>query len=298
MRKTQLRAALSLCLLALTACLAPTASPPAEAAAASGNKTLERHVGERSYRLFVPAGGASQPRPLIVALHGGWGTGLNMQEISGLDTPAGAAGFLVAYPDGLLRSWNAGSCCKPAMEEGVDDLAFVRAVVEDVAKDFPLARTRVFGVGFSNGAMMVNRVACEAPELFAAIAPVAGGLMTAPCKSGRPVSALMIQGFDDPRIPYTGGVFEGNFRPALRDVALDLGARNGCGSGEQPLPANAVATCTTLSACPRDVEVIWCGLAGVGHQWPGGRSLLPQLLGNNTDQYNAAQEIVRFFQRH
>jgi polyhydroxybutyrate depolymerase len=46
------------------------------------------------------------------------------------------------------------------------------------------------------------------------------------------------------------------------------------------------------------VEVSWCGLAGVGHQWPGGRTLLPGLLGQNTTQFNASEVIVRFFQRH
>lgn len=295
------RSALLAALLLLTACLdrGPALIPAAQAADASVEKTLSFKGSPRSYRLFVPAGvDRSKPLPLILALHGGWGTARNQEEITGLNAPAAAAGFVVAYPEGLLRAWNAGSCCAQPMKNNIDDVGFLKAVVDDIAKTLPINRQRIYGTGLSNGAMMVHRAACEAPDLFAAIAPVAGGLMLPSCKASTPVSALLIQGRADARIPWDGGVFEGNARPSMRSVAGILGARNGCDSKETISRQQGITTCYTLPGCKAGSEVSWCGLEGVGHQWPGGRELLPRLLGKNTLAFNASQEAVDFFKRH
>lgn len=296
MSRLPLSGLLLLAALLASACFDRGALP--SAGAAEGGQTVEREIGGRSYLLSLPPGDSSQPRALIVALHGGWGTGKNMQDISGLDGPAGRAGFLVAYPDGIKRAWNAGTCCAQPMKRNIDDVGFIRAVVDDIAKTHNIDRKRVYGTGFSNGAMMLHRVACEAPGLFAAIAPVSGGPMFETCKSPKPVSALLIQGRADPRIPWDGGEFEGNYRPSIKSIVGQLGGRGQCASGERELRKDGVADCRSLGACAGGVEVSWCGLTGVGHQWAGGRTLLPGLLGQNTAQFNASEEIVRFFQRH
>lgn len=283
--------------LLISACMRNGALPSAEAAEAVG-RTVERELGGRSYRLFIPAGDSSKPRPLIVALHGGWGTGKNMQDLTGLDVPAGAAGFLVAYPDGLSRAWNAGSCCATPMKNKVDDVGFIKAVVDDVAKREGIDRKRVYGTGFSNGAMMLYRVACEAPGLFAAIAPASGGPMFEGCQSPQPISAYLIQGRADPRIPFDGGEFEGNYRPGVLKIIGQLGQRNGCGTEQKTTYTDGGTTCATVQGCPKGIEVSWCGLGGVGHQWAGGRTLLPGLLGQNTTRFNASRQVVLFFQRH
>lgn len=284
-------------LLGLVACLGGGAAPSAQAAQVDA-AVKEYTLGQRRYRLFIPAGDRSKPRPLIVALHGGWGTGKNMQDISGLDAQAGPAGFLVAYPDGVGRAWNAGSCCAKPMKDKVDDVAFLKAVVDDIAQRDGIDRRRVYGTGFSNGAMMLYRVACEAPDLFKAIAPVSGGPMFEGCQSPRPISAYLIQGRADPRIPWDGGEFEGNYRPGLPSIVGQLGQRAGCGQDEKPTWKDGDTACATVQGCPQGIEVSWCGLGGVGHQWAGGRTLLPGLLGPNTQRFNASRQIVRFFQRH
>ncbi len=253
----------------------------------------------RSYRLYLPANyRANAAAPLLLALHGGFGTGKNMEEISALDRVADARGIIVAYPDGIGRAWNAGTCCARPMKQGIDDVAFMRAVVADVARQVNVDRSRVYGAGFSNGAMMMHRVACEAPQTFAAIAAVSGGIMLKDCTPGRGMPTLLIQGRADPRIPWDGGEFDGSYRPSIKDIVGSLGARNGCSTGERVTESNDVVSCRTLTGCRNGHDVQWCGLAGIGHQWPGGRTLLPMLLGKNTDRYDASVKIVDFLLQH
>lgn len=254
---------------------------------------------KRSYRLYVPSSyQAGKPAPLIVALHGGFGTGKAMQELTGFDRIADSRGLIVAYPDGISRAWNAGSCCAKPMENGVNDVAFMKNLIEDVKKKVAVNTGRVYGTGFSNGAMLVHRVACEAPGTFTAIAAVSGGIMVPDCKPARGTPALLIQGRDDPRIPWNGGEFEGNYRPSIKDIVANLRTRNGCSAEETVVEKNEVATCTALKGCKAGQDVQWCGLAGVGHQWPGAKALLPKLLGPNTDRYNASTRIIDFFLKH
>ncbi len=254
---------------------------------------------KRSYLLYVPKSyQAGKPMPLLVALHGGYGTGKNMEEVSGFDRVADARGVIVAYPDGVSKAWNAGSCCAKPMELGVNDIAFMANLVADIKTKVAVDSKRVYGAGFSNGAMMVHRVACEQPEIFTAIASVAGGIMTPACKPARGTPTLLIQGRDDPRIPWDGGSVEESFRPSVKAVVGLLAARNGCSTDGTVSLQSGAATCTTLKGCANGNDVQWCGLSGVGHQWPGGKTLLPRLLGKNTSDYNAATQIVDFFLRH
>ncbi|HSW14890.1 MAG TPA: PHB depolymerase family esterase [Solimonas sp.] len=290
---------LGFAVLGLLAACMDTSGRLSAAEAGDGTQTYDiDHQGvERSYRLYVPAGAGAQPRPLIVALHGGFGTGKNMEELTGLDMVGGGAGYVIAYPDGIGRSWNAGSCCGPSLKKGIDDVGFLRAMVADIGRRTPIDSKRVYGAGFSNGAMMVHRVACEAPELFAAIATSAGGIMVQNCNAKRPVAALLIQGRADPRVPFDGGLFEGNYRPPVREIFSRIANRNQCAAKEDT-EQRGVASCTTRRGCSGNADVTLCGLEGVGHQWAGGKELLPRLLGKGTRDYNASQELVKFFSKH
>ena len=122
---------------------------------------------QRTYRLFVPAG-ITGPAPLLVALHGGLGSGVQFEANSGFDGLATANGFIVAYPDGVTRfpdgsggarTWNAGKCCGPAVTRKVNDVAFLRAMVTDIGSTQPIDGGRVYAVGHSNGGMMALRLA-------------------------------------------------------------------------------------------------------------------------------------------
>lgn len=275
----------------LLACQAPTAAR----AATSGAQEHRLQSGgtERSYLVYKPASVRAHA-PLVVALHGGWGSGETMAEQSGFNALADRYGFIVAYPDGIGRSWNAGSCCAGAQKQNVDDVGFIRDVIAAVKKRDPVDGQRVYGTGFSNGAMMVHRVACEAPDLFAAIAPVSGGIMVSSCKTSQAMPTLLIQGRKDPRIPWDGGEFEGSFRPSIKTIVADLSRRNGCSEGESVVREAPGLRCLQRAGCGK-APVQWCEVTDVGHQWPGGKTYLPRLLGANTQQFSASEGIWRFF---
>jgi len=250
---------------------------------------------QRSYRLFIPTALKSgQSAPLVIAMHGGLGTGDIFANQTGFDAVAEQQGFIVAYPDGLGRVWNAGRCCGNSQSE---DVAYIRALVADLKARLPVDARRVYGMGFSNGAMLAHRVACEAPEVFAAIAPVSGGLMLDQCDARTPVSALLIQGRLDERIPWDGGGFEGTYRPSVAEVVTGLAARNACSAEVKLLVDGPVVQCWSRSACASGAKLEWCGLPGVGHQWAGGETYFPRVLGPNTAAFNTSRKIGEFFQQ-
>ena len=170
-----------------------------------GRGTLPAGGRERSYRLWRPVSVETGKRaPLVVVLHGGFGSAGQAEQSYGWDELADRHGFLVAYPDGVGRSWNAGWCCGAARTQEVDDVAFVRELVAEVSATDGVDPRRVFAAGVSNGGMLAYRVACESPGLLAAIGVVAG-TMVCDCLQPGPVSLLHIHGLEDRSVPFWGG---------------------------------------------------------------------------------------------
>ncbi|NGY05271.1 extracellular catalytic domain type 1 short-chain-length polyhydroxyalkanoate depolymerase [Solimonas terrae] len=268
------------------------------ACAATTETDISFGGNERHYVVHTPDGIGNRPAPLVVALHGGAGTGAIMESQTGLDSVADQNGFIVVYPDGIGRAWNAGSCCATPMKDNVDDVGFVRAVIADVKHHYAVDTSRVYGTGFSNGAMLLHRIACDAPDTFVAIAPVSGGPMVSNCNERQPIPTLLIQGRADPRIPWDGGVFQGSYRPSIKDIVSRFGKRNECSTQEQQTYDADGVQCLTLGGCRSGDEVSWCGLAGAGHQWPGGKTYLKFLLGANNERFNASQKIWSFFSKY
>lgn len=281
----------------LAACAIGTSTPAAakplcESKGEMRNGELRHGGRDRQYRIHIPeAASEESPVPVIVALHGGWGTGDAMADQSGLTDAAARQGMAVVYPNGIWRSWNAGSCCGRAQSGGVDDVGFIRALVEKLSEEDCIDGARVFGTGFSNGAMMTHRIACEAPDVYRAIAPVAGGPMFEDCASEQGVPALLMVGREDERIPWDGGEFNETYRPSIAEQVRGLASRNRCEEDDEKSLAHG---CKGLSGCGQG-EVRWCVFDRIGHQWPGGSTILPRMLGANRSDIDATRMIVDFF---
>jgi polyhydroxybutyrate depolymerase len=258
----------------------------------TAEKTLQVDGRQRTYLLHVPPGlPADRPAPLVLVFHGGGGqaagTETTMTHFSEL---ADKEGFLVAYPQGVGNNWNDGrdNPSSTAATENVDDLAFVLALLDAIGKDHPVDGKRVYATGISNGGIFSHYLAANHPEKIAAIAPVAGGLADPFHKQfhpKEPVSVLILEGTDDPLVPYDGGRLRagdrGKVRPTDETVKLWVEA-DGCAAGpmEEDLPdRDANDGCTvkrvTYAGGKGGAEVVLYRIKGGGHTWPGGPQYLP-----------------------
>ena len=246
--------------------------------------------------------GLSDGAPLVVMLHGGFGTGAQAERSYHWDSEADAGHFLVAYPDGLMRAWNAGSCCGEPQRTNADDVGFITTMVGAIGQQIPIDRARVYATGMSNGAMMALRLGCQT-DTFAAIAPVAGTLLT-DCSGARPTSVLQIHGTADDRVPYNGGPgkafsADGTARvdgPSVEAVNATWRGIDGCG---QPNSTTAGDVTTKTAGCADGHTVELISVTGAGHQWPGSEpSPLAQRIGNMpapSTALNATDTIWQFF---
>lgn len=240
---------------------------PVPGPTAGGETGAEHMVGGRSYLLTVPAG-VTQDVPLVVMLHGGFGSGSQAEKSYGWDELAASQGFIVAYPNGLGRAWNAGGgCCGAPGRDGTDDVAFIKSVVADVEAHHSIDPARIYATGMSNGAMLAYRLACDT-DLFAAVAPVAGTIV-GDCPAPRQTSVLEIHGLADQNVRMDGepgaGVAAVDGMP-VADVNALWRTTDSCGA---PQVTTSGPVTTSAAACPdgRTVELIT--IEGAGHQWPG-----------------------------
>jgi polyhydroxybutyrate depolymerase len=282
----------------------------------AGSCSLQQHVInvgglERTYQFHAPRPLPEGPLPLVVALHPFTAQGRSMAYMTGFNALADREGFLVAYPDGLSRSWNYDANAADPR----DDVAFIGHMLDDISTRYEIDGTRVFAAGASNGAMMTYRLTCAMPERFAAVGVVMGATiplaLVDDCMSGPPVPVAMIHGTKDRILPYAGGdVFAG---PGMVLGLLGVEesfhlwrARNGCtGDIEQTViapPGEAEATSVeqwTATGCTNDADVVLYRVVGGGHAWPGGRWIAPRILiGRTTSRLDASEVLWEFFTSH
>ncbi len=215
--------------------------------------------GERTALVHRPAG-IRPGAPLVIVMHGSGGTGAVARSRFGWDPVADREGFVVAYPDGLERSWNSGTCCRQAAARGVDDVGYLHGLVARLAAEDGIDPRRVIAVGFSNGAMMAYAWACARPGDLAGIGPVAGQVLVR-CDDPGPVPVVAVHGLGDTVVqvadPPPG-------KPtAAESIAL---FRSGC--AEPPAVERAAPATITTWTCPGERAVTLDLIDGLGHTWP------------------------------
>jgi polyhydroxybutyrate depolymerase len=251
--------------------------------AADGTVTVSGAV--RTYRLYVPASlPRNKPAPLLIALHGGLGSGPQFEQQTGFDGLAEANRFIVVYPTGTpIRPgsgeyvWNAGACCSVAAqnEENVNDVGFIAALITKLEARFDIDPHRVFVTGHSNGAMLGERLACQLSDQIAAIAVQSGTLVTGQCTPSEPVAVLEIHGTADQNVPINGGVGpkslnKENYPPPADGLQI-LAARDGCPRTptNQGDKANSAVNFEIWHPCRAGTVVVWAKVTGANHAWMG-----------------------------
>lgn len=262
----------------------------------------------RSYELHVPAG-VDRPSGLVVNLHAAGASGVDQAALTHYNAVADAHGFIVVYPDGIDQSWADGRGASVPDRQGVDDVGFISTLVDQLVAEYHVDRGRVFATGLSAGGFMANRLACDRPDLFAAIAPVAGTLgVNVGCNPSRPVSVLATYGTADPIVPFDGGTMTGRggtsdilSAPAMVDRWRQV---NGCPDAPQQveLPTTGDGTGTqrmTYAPCAQGTAVEFMRVDGGGHTWPGAPEILPvDAVGPATHGFDASEESWQFFDGH
>jgi polyhydroxybutyrate depolymerase len=255
-----------------------------------GTERITLQVGGRSreYVLFVPGGLGPGPYPLVVDFHGLTDSGDGHDSLSRMRAKGAEEGFVVAQPDGALlgNSWD--------VLADSSDVQFVRALVADTASRVPIDPDRTFATGFSAGGGLVNRLACESSDLFAAVGSVAGSYLSpGRCSPTRAVPFAAFHGDDDLVVPYNGGLAIFPSVPAWAQAWAD---RNGC----DPTPSRSVVTDDVVvdewQGCGGEATVVFYTVRGGGHDWPGPGSSGGIL--QTTESISATDLLWEFFVAH
>ena len=215
----------------------------------------------RSFLVDAPTSYNGTTRvPVVFDFHGLSGTGMQQMGLSRWNTLANTEGFIVVYPQGVGNSWNAGGCCGDSMSMMVDDVAFVRAIITNLSTDACIDSKRVYASGCSNGGGMSFRVACEAADVVAGVAPVdfdcVVGQRCNTCRPSRPVTIVQFRSPNDTLVSYTGS---GAFAGAQANF-MTMGQINMCTGTAMDLPSNMA--CDTFPMCGGGAETILCTSSG------------------------------------
>ena len=280
----------------------------------------------RTAIVHLPLFPSAEPveRPVVVNFHTLCENGQAEADLTHMSTLADREGFIVVYPNGALKgsvegwlpsvgvglSWNGGTCCPAASADKVDDVQFTRDLLRVLSDGVIAALSdgklgvdgrRLYAVGASNGAFMVNRIACEAPELFAAYAPAAGvigngeaiawGYDSYNCPlPARPPPVLHFHGTLDPLVPWMGNELLG-FQSVPSYIALRkaLAGIENDDNGTVSF-ANGSAVCTAYGSPSNNFT--FCK-HDAGHCWPGSNAQGPC-----TMDVDATEQIWAFFTRY
>jgi len=303
------------------------------AAPARADYTPGEHIDEslvhdtvtRYYDVHVPPSYTGVAAvPLVVDIHGFSSNKTDQRSLSGFSALSDAAGFIVAYPQGLHGdpaddeapyppavplqqvegpSWNAGDyCCGQALVEGTDDVGFLRTMVADIAATGNIDPQRIYVTGLSNGGFLTQRLACEAADLFAAAASVASPGAFDPltdCNPSRPIPVIAFQGYTDQLVPYAGGYLLGDpTLPSVPSAQATLGFwrdENGCAGStpDEVFDTGPSSQCEQYNQCQEGVLVELCSVTGLAQS-----PLLGHILYFNEDGLDVAARAWSFMSAH
>lgn len=266
---------------------------------------------KRSYHFHLPKNyDPKTPTPVVVVLHGAGTNGAIMEKFSGMTAQSDRSGFIVVYPNGtgaadLLLTWNAGFFPAAVGKKGPpDDIKFLNAALDDLAKIANVDPKRTYVVGMSNGGMMAYRAAAEMSGRFAAMANVAGTIVLDKWEPKHPMPVLHIHGTNDHLVPFKGGDPKG---PAfLRFPSTEQNMKTVCdfnGCRNEPnvtlLPKSKdrfQVTRTDFGKGKNGAEVLLFVIDGGGHTWPGRPAVT--FLGPATHNIRASEVMWEFLKKY
>lgn len=242
---------------------ASTASTASAASAAActltpTNGTVKKTIGTRSYTVNVPSGLSGSQVPLLLVLHGFGSTSAQVETFTGWTPFAASHDFIVAYPQARPSEYGGGW---DPYSSASEDVAFLKSVVADISAKWCVDPKRVHVDGWSNGAVMSQRMACDAAGTFASAVSYGGGTPTLsgfakPCKPSRPISVGLFAGQYD--FTYAG----------LAQNTDEWRAVDQC--GQTPAHSDDQYGTTDVYSCASGTKVLSRVVKNVSHNWPSG----------------------------
>jgi polyhydroxybutyrate depolymerase len=265
---------------------------------------------ERTVIVYVPSRYTDTTKtPLVLNLPGSGETAAQQALLTGMNATADADRFIVAYPqavipDGSGYDWNIpgvpliGGRSVPA--GAANDVAFLSKLSGYLEAHYCINPARVYVTGISGGGRMASQLACDAPRIFAAIAPVAGLRRPTPCPATRPVPVVAFHGTADPIDPYNGHG-QAYWTYSVPQAEAYWATQDDCATKPAVSHRSASVTLTSYRDCQGGASVELYSIAGEGHEWPGGPPLpasLTAILGPQTTAINANSLMWAFFKGH
>ena len=270
-------------------------------------QTLNINGIKRSYHIFVPKNyNPKKAYPVLFAFHGGGGNADNILNMTGFKNYLDEYQFILITPNGTgrlkekLLTWNAGNCCGYALENQIDDVSFIDALIEKTANEYNIDRNRIYLTGMSNGAKISYRIACELSHKIAGIAPVVGAMNYEPCYPSKPINVIMFYGTADEHVLYEGGqpLKTVDIRNPRIDKPVSYAVNfwiknNQCDSNPIRTKLGNIVIDKYLN-CQKDSYVVLYTIIDGKHAWPGGEKGFAK--GDEpTKEINASQIILDAF---
>ncbi|MEZ4361904.1 MAG: PHB depolymerase family esterase [Kofleriaceae bacterium] len=280
--------------LVFATCAVLAAAAPARAGSFQREELIVDGEPRELY-VYTPAQLAASPAPVVIAFHGYQSDASGMRWIAKVDKFADAAGFVVIYPNAVNKSWNAGRG-SGSTNRATDDRAFAKALLESISSRPKLDASRIYAMGFSNGAQMVSTIVCELDTRLAGAAMVAHSLNIPGCDPRARVPIVLIQGRKDPFVPFEGG---GKSELASHAFTVDFFRRvNEATSPPKRIVERESIVCTRSDDRAGREVVVECIGERDGHTWPGGVPFQPQVFGPTNSELQGTEFIFSFFSRH
>jgi polyhydroxybutyrate depolymerase len=301
--------------LALLMCFATACARGVQSGGAILDGTLIDQGVERHYTLYRPGSLREDTRPpLLLLFHGGHGQGSRLSRRLGMNEIAEREGFVVAYPDAVEGHWNDG---RGSTATGIDDVAFVSHLIDELREEQGIDASRVYAAGISNGGSFSARLACELSGRIAAIAQVVSTMsreLRASCAPERAIPVLLINGVDDPLVPWKGGELRKSGRLGKGGTVISAAdaiefwvTHNGCEvapridtlADRDPGDGTRVEQ-TRYEDCSNGTSVELLAIRGGGHTWPGTaeRPRLSRIVGGTSQDINASEVLWQFVSRY
>lgn len=256
-------------------CLSANASAFVVIKGVSSFKVTTTYQGvARSTLYFKPSAGTTTKVPLLVVLHYNGGTPEAMSTLTEVQELVRDYGIWVAVPPVADGQWHD----DPTDTSTTDDVGFLSLLIDNSIAAYPVDAKRVYMTGFSDGAMMTLRYACDRPDKIAAAAAVSGTMLktlVSVCTSPSFATPMaLLNGTADTITKYSPTPY--GISLTLPDSAKHWAKINGCGAS--PVVSNladlsttdgTTVTLTSYLGCATGDSVSLYTINNGGHTWPG-----------------------------